>query len=310
MELIRGIHNLHPEHHGCVLTLGNFDGVHLGHRAVIAGLQAQARALRLPNCVMIFEPQPLEFFNPACAPARLMNLRDKLACLDGLGVDRLFVVPFNRRLARYEAHNFVRDVLVDSLGVRHLVVGDDFRFGHQRQGDFALLTELGRQFGYSVESTQTYQHDNRRISSTRIREVLLAGELQTANTLLGYTYYIEGRVIHGDKRGRTIGYPTANIHLRRQHIPTRGVFAVDCITASGERYQGMANLGTRPTIDSCERMSLEAHLFDFSGDLYNTRLRVAFKKCLRPELRFDSLETLRCAILEDEKKCAGVFLYI
>ncbi|MEM7208890.1 MAG: bifunctional riboflavin kinase/FAD synthetase [Pseudomonadota bacterium] len=307
MELIRGIHNLHSRHRGCVVTIGNFDGVHRGHRAVLSGLQTHANTCGVPACVMTFEPQPLEYFAPDKAPARLMSFCDKFSTLRDLGIERTFVVPFNRKLANSAAEDFIQDVLVDGLGVKHIVIGDDFRFGHQRRGDFAMLEAFGKQHGFSVEPTATYRQDAERISSTRIRTALSEGDMSVAEDLLGQPYFIEGRVMHGDKRGRTLGYPTANIHLRRQHTPVKGVFVVECVTTDGKRYQGMASIGTRPTVEDTDRVSLEANLFDFSGDLYGKKLRVVFRHYLRPEWKFDSLEAMTDAIKQDEKNSRAFF---
>lgn len=307
MELIRGTHNLRPRHKGCVVTIGNFDGVHRGHRAVLEGLQKRGAEMRVPTCVMTFEPLPLEYFSPGTAPARLMGFSDKFRELGLLGVDRHFVMPFNEKLANSSAEDFIRNVLVDGLGARHIVVGDDFRFGHKRHGDYAMLQAHGRTLGFSVEPTGTYRQDAQRISSTRVREALSAGNLTLAEELLGQPFYIEGRVIHGDKRGRTIGYPTANIHLRRQHTPIKGVFAVEAITADGATHKGMANLGTRPTVDDRNRTSLEVNLFDFSDDLYGQRLRVIFRHYIREELKFDSLEAMTAAIDNDEVESRRFF---
>lgn len=301
MELIRGTHNLRAHHRGCVITIGNFDGVHHGHCAVLDGLKKRANALCVPTCVMTFEPLPLEYFARDKAPVRLMGFRSKYQRLQALGIDRLFVLAFNHRLANSSAEDFINEILVDGLGVQHIVIGDDFRFGHQRRGDFAMLQAHGDVHHFSVEPTGTYRQDAQRISSTRIREVLSQGDLALATRLLGEPFSIEGRVIHGDKRGRTIGYPTANVHLHRQHMPLQGVFVVEAVCADGRRYKGMANLGTRPTIDDSERVSLEVNLFDFAGDIYGQRLRVIFYHYIRGILKYDSLEALTGAIAEDER---------
>ena len=307
MELIRGIHNLTPHHRNCVLTVGNFDGVHRGHREVLKGLQKQGDAYAVSTCVMTFEPQPLEFFARDRAPARLMGFSDKYRCLAELNIDRLLVLPFNQKLANMAAEDFVRDVLVDGLAIRHMVVGDDFRFGRERRGDFDMLSRFGTQHDFVVESTHTYRQDAERISSTRIREALSAGQIELAGELLGQPFFIEGRVTHGDKRGRTIGYPTANIHLRRQHTPIRGIFVIEAITANGQSYTGMASIGTRPTVEQTDRVSLEAHLFDFDGDIYGEKLRVIFRHYLREEKKFDSLASMTAAIAGDERDSRAYF---
>ncbi len=300
MELIRGIHNLRARHRGCVATIGNFDGMHRGHCAVLDGLKNWSRKLGLPTCVMTFEPLPLEYFAPDRAPVRLMSFREKCRLLKKLGIDRLLVMPFNARLANSSAENFIRRTLVEGLGIRHLVIGDDFRFGHRRHGDYAMLKLHGAEHGFSVEPTGTYRQDAQRVSSTRVRQALSVGDMELAASLLGHPFNIEGRVQHGDKRGRTIGYPTANVHLHRQHTPVKGIFAVEAITADGNRYTGMASLGTRPTVDDSERVTLEVNLFDFSGDIYGQRLRVVFRHYIRGELKFGSLDELSDAIAGDE----------
>lgn len=307
MQLIRGTHNLPTHHRGCVVTIGNFDGVHCGHRAVLDGLQKRAKALQVPTCVMTFEPLPLEYFARDKAPARLIGFREKYRQLQALGIDRLFVMPFNSKLANSSAERFIREVLVDGLGVKHIVIGDDFRFGHQRRGDFAMLQAHGQTHHFSVEPTGTYRQDAQRISSTRIRQVLSQGDLALAGKLLGRPFSIEGWVIHGDKRGRTIGYPTANVHLHRQHTPLQGVFAIEAVSADGKRHKGMASLGTRPTVENSRRISLEVNLFDFSGEIYNQRLRVIFHHYLRTIVKYDSLEALTAAIAADEAAARAFF---
>lgn len=300
MELIRGIYNLRSRHRGCVVTIGNFDGVHRGHCAVLSGLKDWSEKLEVPTCVMIFEPLPLEYFAPDQAPVRLASFREKYRMLQALGIDRLLVMPFNASLANSSAEDFIHEILVGGLGVKHLVVGDDFRFGFRRRGNFEMLKTHGEKHGFSVEPTGTYRQDAQRISSTRIREALASGDLELATSLLGYPFSIEGRVKHGQKIGRSIGYPTANVHLHRQHTPVKGIFAVEAITADGQRHTGMASLGTRPTVDDSSHLTLEVNLFDFSGDIYGQRLRVVFRHYLRGELKFNSLDELSDAIANDE----------
>ena len=300
MELIRGTVNLRARHCGSVVTIGNFDGVHRGHRAVLDGLKKCGEVLNVPTCVMTFEPLPLEYFAPDKAPVRLISFRDKYQILETLGVDRLFVMPFNAKLANSSAEDFIRDVLVDGLGAKHIVVGDDFRFGHQRRGDFEMLRANGEMYGFSVEPTVTYRQDAQRISSSRVRAALSQGDLDLAANLLGQSFSIEGRVMHGDRRGRSIGYPTANVHLHRQHTPVKGIFAVEAITADGRNHTGMASLGTRPTVTDSNHLTLEVNLFDFSGDIYHQRLRVVFRHYIRGELKFNSLDELANAIAGDE----------
>ncbi|NOZ10906.1 MAG: bifunctional riboflavin kinase/FAD synthetase [Gammaproteobacteria bacterium] len=298
MELIRGLHNLQPRHHGCVATIGNFDGVHLGHQAVIGQLAEQADHFGVPSTVMIFEPQPQEFFAPDQAPARLTRLREKLLALRRYSVDRVLCARFDSRFSGMVAENFIHDILFKGLGVKYLVVGDDFRFGHDRRGDFAMLQRVGGDHGFQVVNMHSFTVDGERVSSTRIRKALAAGDLVVAEKLLGRPYRMCGRVAHGDKRGRTIGFPTANIHLHRKNVPLRGVFAVELFGIEGEPVAGVANVGTRPTVDGT-RTLLEVHLFDFDKDIYGHYVNVNFKHKLRDERRFDDFEALKAQIDAD-----------
>ncbi|PWV59307.1 bifunctional riboflavin kinase/FAD synthetase [Plasticicumulans acidivorans] len=306
MELIRGTHNLRPRHHGCVATIGNFDGVHLGHRAVLAQLRARGAALSLPVLVMTFEPYPQEFFARDNPPPRLSRLREKLSGLAAAGVDRVLVLRFDERLAQMDPEAFVDELLVRQLGVRHLVVGDDFRFGRGRAGDFALLERCGRRHGFEVVHTPTFELEGGRVSSTRIRELLARGELDAAAALLGRPYAVQGRVAHGAKLGRTIGFPTANVHLHRRSTSLDGVYAVTLQTADGRRFDGVANLGRRPTVGGT-REQLEVHLFEFCGDLYGRAVSVEFRKHLRAEQRFASLDALTAQIERDAQAARAYF---
>lgn len=301
MELIRGRHNLRPRHRGCALTIGNFDGVHLGHRAVIEQLRRHARTQGLPTCVMTFEPHPREFFDPARAPARLSRLRDKVAALTELGIDRLLLLRFDDRLAALEPQAFIDELLVAGLGVRHIVVGDDFRFGRGRRGDLDWLKDSASTGGFTVATATTCMVDGQRVSSTRVREALATGDLDAAARLLGRPYSIRGRVIHGDELGRTLGYPTANIALDRYRAPLTGIFAVVAWDASGRRLPGVASIGRRPTVGGT-RPLLEVHVFDFDGDLYGAHLRVELLARLRPEERFDSLGAMTERMHEDAQR--------
>ena len=300
MELIRGQHNLRPRHRGCVATIGNFDGVHLGHQAILAQLAEQAARLRLPRLVITFEPQPQEFFaGPKAPPARLMRLREKLLALDGLGIERVLCLEFDHRLAALPAHTFIDELLVHHLGVRYLVIGDDFRFGHRRAGDFAMLVQAGQRHGFEVADNHSYLVDGERVSSTRVRQALAQGDLELAARLLGRPYDMCGRVAHGDRRGRTIGFPTANIHLHRRVTPVYGVYAVLLSGPGLQLWPGIANVGRRPTVEG-ERERLEVHLLDFQGDLYSQHVKVDFLHYLRPEQRFASLTALQAQIQQDE----------
>lgn len=300
MELVRGLHNIRNKHKGCVLTIGKFDGVHLGHQAVLTNLIEKARRLNLPATVMVFEPQPEEVFTPEHAPARLSRLRDKYLQLKDLGVDRLLCIKFDKHFASLSAEHFVEDLLVEKLGIEFLVVGDDFRFGKGRSGDFHMLQQEGLKCGFTVVSTDSYRVKNCRISSTQVREALANDDFLSANQMLGRPYAITGKVVHGDKKGRTIGFPTANVLLKRCKAPVNGVFVVS-VDINDKEYNGVANIGTRPTING-QRSQLEVHLFDYYGDLYGKFIAVKLHQKLRNEKRFDSFELLKQQIQSDVDK--------
>lgn len=310
MKLIRGLHNLQPRHRGCALTIGNFDGLHCGHQAVLAKLSQRAHELQLSTAVMTFEPTPQEYFSPQTAPPRLQRLRDKLALFAGMDIDQVLCLRFNRALAELAAEEFVQRILVDGLGVRYLVVGDDFRFGANRRGDFAFLQQIGQQQGvnrtFEVVSTQTFIAGQQRVSSTRVRDALEAGDLSAASELLGRPFAICGRVAAGQQRGRTIGFPTANIRLHRMVSPVKGVFAVQVSGLGTQPLAGVANLGTRPTIDGSYQV-LEVHLFDFDEDIYGKYLNVEFCKKLRDEKKFDSFDQLKMQIESDAVQAREFF---
>ena len=306
MQIVRNILNLKPEHHGCVATIGNFDGVHLGHQAVLGQLAQKADELNLPLTVVTFEPQPQEFFRPEESPPRLTRFREKVQALRRYAVDRVLVLRFNQKFSRQSADDFIQNLLVNGLGVKYLVVGDDFRFGKNRAGDFAMLQAAGGEHGFEVVNMHTFALDEKRVSSTRVREALGAGDLNAAEKLLGRIYRMSGRVAHGDKKGRTIGFPTANIHLHRINTPLRGVFAVELFGVEGEPIPGVANLGTRPTVGGMKTL-LEVHLFDFDGDIYGRHVHVDFLKKLRDERRFDSFDELKAQILRDAEQARTFF---
>lgn len=306
MRVIRGLHNLRPEHQGCVATIGNFDGVHLGHQAVFDALAARASEFGLPAAVIIFEPQPLEFFRPREAPPRLTCLREKLDTIRQCGIEWVLVLEFNRQLAEMSADEFIERVLVQGLRVGHLYVGDDFRFGKGRSGGFDTLQQAGKVNAFEVESLNTVAHSDRRISSTRVRAALERGDLAEAAACLGRPYRICGRVGHGDKRGRTIGFPTMNIDLHRRISPLRGVFAVNVSGLADMALPGVANLGTRPTVHRGPRCLLEVHLFDFDRQVYGAHVSVEFIQRIREERKFDSVEQLRRQIQVDVVTARGM----
>ena len=297
MQLVRGIHNLRDAHNGCVLTIGNFDGVHLGHQRVIAALVAKAKELNLVPAVVVFEPQPQELFNPQMAPARLSRLRDKYTLLKQLGVKRLICVNFNHDFASQTAEHFIEKLLVAKLGIKHLIIGDDFRFGKNRTGNFTMLKNAGERFGFDVTDTKTYKLADCRISSTEIRKALQQDDMAETKRMLGRTYSIIGRVVHGDKQGRNLGFPTANVLLKRCVSPVSGVYVVR-VSALGQIFNGVANIGSRPTVNGI-RQQLEVHIFDFNTDLYGQQIEVALLKKLRDEQRFASLDELISQIAKD-----------
>ncbi len=287
----------------CALTIGNFDGVHRGHRALIERVTAKARELELVSCVLTFEPHPREFFDPPAAPARLTRLRDKLELIEAAGVERVHVARFDRRFAALPPERFVGDVLVNGLATRWLLVGRDFRFGARRAGDFAALAAAGARHGFEVESMADVLSDGTRVSSSAVRAALAAGEFDAAERLLGHPYTISGRVAHGAKFGRSLGFPTANIVLRRPP-PLSGIFVVE-VDGLGP---GVASIGRRPTVNPVPLPLLEVHLFDWERDLYGEHLRVRFLKKLRDERKYDGLDALREAIAHDARQARDYFV--
>lgn len=324
MQLIRGLRSLHSPAHqarfaeGCVATIGNFDGVHLGHQAVLDQVQRKADALGLPAVIMLFEPQPREYFAPQQAPARITTLREKLELLRGFGVHCVLCVRFNDAFCSQSAAQFCQDILVRGLNVKHLVIGDDFRFGSDRAGDFAFLQRFGQQHGFTVEDTPTLSLAGERVSSTAIRQCLQQGDFAAANHLLGWDFALSGPVVYGDQIGRTINVPTANILLHRLASPLQGVFAVDVYGADNDIENsavngvvngvanGVANIGKRPTVNG-QQLRLEIHLLDFKGDLYGQRLRAVFRQKIRDEKRFASLDELKQNIQRDIEQARHIF---
>ncbi|MDY3695280.1 MAG: bifunctional riboflavin kinase/FAD synthetase [Proteus mirabilis] len=299
MELIRGIQNIRTLHHGCVLTIGNFDGVHRGHQALLKHLKQEASQRGLPTVVMTFEPQPLEFFLPEKAPARLTRLRDKIKYLAECGIDYLLCVKFDKQFAAQTPEEFVSSLLVNKLGVKFLAIGDDFRFGKNREGDFHFLQQAGARYGFEVANTESYCDKGLRISSTAVREALLNDDLVLAESLLGHPYSVCGRVVHGNELGRTIGFPTANIPMKRLVAPVKGVYAVDVYLSDNQSpLPGVANIGSRPTVQG-RGVQLEVHLIDVNMDLYGRRIDVVLRKKLRNEQRFASLDALKQQIADD-----------
>lgn len=289
------------------LTIGNFDGVHLGHQAMLARLIETARNRGLPACAMTFEPQPREFFAPDRAPARLTSMREKLELLASAGMERAYVCRFDYRFAQIAPDDFVERILARGLGVKHVLVGDDFRFGARRAGDIAVLNTHAARLGYSVEAMSSVTLDGVRVSSTAVREALAAGDLLRAERLLGRPYGISGRVVRGDGLGRKLGFPTANVQMKHNRPPLAGIFAVEVSGARETKVRGAASLGVRPTVKLAAAPVLEVYLFDFGGDLYGRHVRVEFLHKLRDEEKFADLAALTRQIASDVEETRAFF---
>jgi riboflavin kinase/FMN adenylyltransferase len=291
MELVRGLQNISKTAQGCVITVGNYDGVHLGHQRMIDSVKRRAAELGYPATVLVFEPSYKEFIDPDGAPPRLTRWREKFVALEALGVERLVTLRFDERMRAMSAQVFVDELLVARLGARHVVVGDDFRYGSHAVGTIEMLRAAGREHGFGVEQVPPFVVDGVRVSSTAVRERLEHGDLEGAARLLGRRYRMVGHVAHGEELGRTLGFPTANLHLMRRKSPMWGVLAVRVHGISPKPCEGVASLGTRPTVNGREPL-LEVHLFDFEGDLYGRLIEVEFIAKLRDETKFDSLDSM------------------
>jgi riboflavin kinase/FMN adenylyltransferase len=292
---------LRPWHRGCVATIGAFDGVHRGHQAVIRQLLQKSAAVDMPSIVIVFEPLPREYFAPLNAPARLSSFREKFVALQALGVDRILRVRFTEHLQTMSAQDFIDTLFVGGLGVSHVALGDDFRFGNDREGDFRLLAAQGERYGFDVESTDTFAIHGERVSSTRIRQALEEADFELAEALLGRPYSISGKVVYGRQLGRSLGFPTANLELHRLRAPLSGVYAVEVTGAGLNKAQGVANVGTRPTVNDSIKANLEVHLLDLNQNLYGRRIEVVFKHKLRDEQKFESVNELKENIARDVK---------
>lgn len=296
MQILRGLYS--PDTHPIALTIGNFDGVHLGHQALLNQLKEAAQARGLPTAVVIFEPHPREFFTPQTAPARLSSLREKLELFEELGIDRVHVCRFNSAFARMTASDFIH-ALHQRLAAKFVLIGDDFRFGSGRVGDFALMEKIGQQHGFEVQAVSSVMHDGVRISSTAVRGALAAGQMRRVHDYLGRTYSITGRVVHGDGVGRKLGYPTANIQMKHNRPPLSGIFVVEAHAEGLGVLQGVASLGVRPTLKHDAKPILEVHLFEFKQDIYGKRLRVEFLQKRRDEQKFPDVGALTRQIALD-----------
>lgn len=320
MRVLRGLNS--PARAPAAVTIGNFDGMHRGHQALLRQLKAEAESRGLQPAVLTFAPHPREFFarkladsNAPIVPARLHTLREKLEALAAAGVAETRIGVFNEAFAALSPEDFVKRVLVDAMQAKHILIGDDFRFGARRAGDFALLQALGEKYGFTVSSLNSQCLADERISSSQVRAALAAGDLQRAEALLGYPYAMEGRVIRGRQLGRTIGVPTANVQIRHDPLPLRGVFVVEvaldetkqAVPQQTRSYPGVANLGYRPTLGGDTRPLLEVHLFDFAGDLYGAHLDVRFLAKLRDEMTFANFEALTSQIRNDLAQARSFF---
>ena len=288
---------------GCVVTIGAFDGLHLGHRRIIDRLLAAAQELQLPALVFSFDPTPKEYFSRGTPPARLMSFREKYEALNELGVDYFLCPRFDERLADLEPDSFIDALLVDLLDVKHVIVGDDFRFARHRTGHLEHLQRGGERHDFGVEQVASVIDSGQRVSSTVVREALLAGELERARHLLGRYYRMSGKVVRGERLGRELGMPTANVKLNRKLSPVQGIFAVRVAglgsdSGSAKWLDGVASIGTRPTIGGTEPL-LEIHIFDFDRDIYGAHLQVEFVAKIRDEEYFDTLDALKAQMFRD-----------
>ncbi|MDH4258973.1 MAG: bifunctional riboflavin kinase/FAD synthetase [Gammaproteobacteria bacterium] len=298
MLITRGFESVRAENRGCAVAIGNFDGLHLGHQAILRRLAQRGGELGLPVAVLTFEPHPREYFAPQEAPARLMRLRDKAEALKAAGVSRLRVLRFGAALSAWDAATFIERALVNAMGAKQVVVGAGFHYGHGRSGDVALLRAEGTRRGFGVDEVPPCKLDGGLVSSTRVRAALAAGRLDEAKALLGRDYRISGRVVAGERLGRKLGFPTANIRLHRRVSPVAGIFAVRVRGAGIDRLPGVASIGTRPTVAGTEWL-LEVHLFDFEADLYRQRLAVDLIAKLRDEVHYSDLATMTAQMHRD-----------
>jgi riboflavin kinase/FMN adenylyltransferase len=307
MEFIRGLYNLKPEHRGCVATIGNFDGVHLGHQRVLRQVKLKATMQGLPAVVILFEPQPLEYFAKDEAPRRITRLREKLLLLDQHGIDRVLCLRFNQKLLSLSAHEFIQQLLVSGLAVSHFVVGDDFRFGKDRMGGYGLLKSEGLKHGFDVENTQTCELDGERVSSTRIRSALEFHDLEAVRRFIGHDYTFTGKVAYGQQLGRTIGVPTANIRLQKPRPALQGVYATRVHGLLDKPIDSVANVGYRPTLAGVQPQ-LEVHMFGYKDDCYGKTITVEVCQFIRNEKKFNGLDELQAQIQKDIQTAKDYFL--
>jgi riboflavin kinase/FMN adenylyltransferase len=305
MELVRGLHNISARHRGCVLTVGNYDGVHLGHQQMIGALRVRAAEFRSAATVLVFEPSSKEFIDPDGAPPRLTRWREKFLALKAQGVERLVTLRFDECMRAMTPRSFVDELIVERLGTRHMVVGDDFRYGSKACGTIDTLRAAGQAHGFGVEQMAPFVFDGVRVSSTAVRERLEYADYAGAARLLGRPYRMMGRVAPGLKLGRELGFPTANLRLMRRKSPVWGILAVWTHGIDSRPLPGVASLGTRPTVNGTEPL-LEVHVFDFAGDLYGRAIEVEFVEKLRDEVKFDSLDAMTVQMQIDAARAREV----
>lgn len=305
MHLIRGLHNLKTQFgNGCVATIGNYDGVHLGHQQILTRLQKKAEELKMPSVVITFMPQPEEFFTGDRA-LLLTSLREKIFLFTQYGVDEIVVLVFNSHFAAMGAARFVEKILVQTMHVCYLIIGDDFSFGHERRGSFALLNQYANCLNFKVERVPAFKTEGVRVSSSLLRAALLQGDLKTAARFLGRSYQVSGRVIHGNSLGRNLGFPTANIYLAQRGLPLQGVYAVKIHGIAKSHLYGVANIGFRPTFLG-QHKSFEVYIFDFADDIYGKKIMVEFWEKIRDEQKFPSIKDLQLQIAKDLKKAKKI----
>lgn len=308
MIVIQDINRFNRIQQGCVATIGKFDGVHLGHQLILDQLKQKAEQLNLPALVILIEPHPEEYFasSDANCPARLTILDEKLELLESFGIDYVYQLKFDAALSQLSAESYIMDILVEGLGLAALVIGNDFRFGHKRQGDYALLQTKGAENGFEVIETSTYERNGQRISSTFIREQLSKSNFELVELLLGRPYSMKGEVVKGQQLGKDLGFPTCNVNLHRRQPPFTGIYACD-VKLNGDLHKAAVNIGYRPTVSDDGNALLEAHLLDFQADLYGKSIEVIFRHKVREEEKFDSLDELKQQIGLDVQKVRTLF---
>ena len=303
MKLIRGLQNLDKHNNGCAITVGNFDGVHIGHQKIISRVVARAKKLKLKSVVISFVPTPQDFFGNN--QSTLSNFKEKHNLLESLGLDEHLLIKFNKEFSQISAQEFVQKILIDKLNIKYCLIGDDFRFGAGRLGDFKMLKSLSSKYGFNVDNTESILCNDCRASSSKIRELLTIGGFKSASQMLGREFSISGKIIYGQQKGRTIGFPTINISIKRKISPVLGVFAVN-VELDGSLLNGVCNIGKRPTVGG-QKTLLEVFLFNFDKQVYGKNAKVVFKHKIRDEKKFNSFSELKKQIELDSKIARNYF---